>query len=65
MLQGGSSSEVREVVGCVSQGYRGIPTANTSNHYLEYYCPRGRKIAQTRSHINREVSFEQVRITLQ
>ena len=48
------------MVGCLSQGFRAIPTANTSTAYEEYYCPRGRRISQTRSHINREVTFEQV-----
>ena len=50
---------MREVVGCVSHGYRGIPTANTSS---EYYCPTGRKISQTRSQTNREISFDQVQL---
>lgn len=60
--KGGSSSEVREVVGCVSHGYRGIPAANNSSDYPEYYCPRGRKISQTRSHTNREITFDQILI---
>ena len=51
------------MVGCLSRGFRAIPTANTSTaygDYEEYHCPRGRRISQTRSHINREVTFEQV-----
>ena len=53
---------MREVVGCVSHGYRGIPVANNSSDYPEYYCPRGRKISQTRSHTNREITFDQVEL---
>jgi len=63
--KGGSSSEVREVVGCLSQGFRSVPQANTSTaygDYAEYQCSRGRKISQTRSQINREVTFEQILI---
>ena len=63
IIQGGSSSEVREVVGCLSQGFRVVPRANSTTgygDYLEYHCPRGRKISQTRSHIHRDVTFEQV-----
>ena len=51
------------MVGCLSQGYRAVPTASTSTAYAqyeEYQCTRGRKITQTRSHVNREVTFEQV-----
>ena len=60
-LKVGSTQEIWQVTGCLSQGYRSFPTLNESSaSYQGYYCPRGRKISQSSQHFSGSPVFDQV-----
>ena len=53
----GAPNEVREVIGCLTPGYKNVPYYNGSHHVCD---PRGRMINVARSGIHREMMHERM-----